>query len=53
MLRVIKKVVSLYGPRKYLIEGFPRDRADLYELNRLADNHSDLEVFGYIQLEME
>ena len=29
VLRVIKKVLSLYGPRKYLVEGFPRDQADL------------------------
>jgi len=35
-MKILKRSMALFGPRKYLIEGFPRSETDLKELNSLA-----------------
>jgi len=44
--------MSLYGPRKYLLEGFPRNQADVTALSGLSNQYDRVEVMGYINIEM-
>lgn len=43
---------SLYGPRKYLLEGFPRSETDIKELTALCTKYPRVELLGYINLNL-
>jgi hypothetical protein len=45
-------VFSLYGPRKYLLEGFPRSESDIKELTTLFSKYPGVELLGYINLNL-
>lgn len=52
-MRVLKKVMNLYGPRKYLIDFFPRNEADLAEFEAVCRKYREVEFQGYLQLHLE
>ena len=52
VLNVLRRFLSLYGPRKYLIEGFPRNEADVTALNAMVKQYSRVEMMGYINIEL-
>lgn len=52
IIRILKRIFALYGPRKYLIEGFPRNEADLSALTDLCKKYERVELLGYINLSL-
>jgi adenylate kinase family enzyme len=52
ILRIIKRILSLYGPRKYLLEGFPRNQADVTALSGMCTQFERVELMGYINIDM-
>ena len=52
IIKIIKKVFTLYGPRKYLIEGFPRDMNDVAAFEAFMNKYSRVELMGYINIEL-
>lgn len=39
VLKVLQKVIVLYGPRKYLVDNFPRNTSDASEFEALCGRH--------------
>lgn len=50
VLKVLQKVVVLYGPRKYLVDNFPRNICDAGEFEALCGKHPEIGFEGYLQL---
>lgn len=52
VLKVLKRFLSLFGPRKYLVEGFPRNEADVTALNAMVKHYDRVELMGYINIQL-
>ena len=52
VVKILKRILSLYGPRKYLLEGFPRNQADCTALEQMCSQYSRIELMGYINIEL-
>jgi adenylate kinase family enzyme len=49
IVRLLKKAIALNGTRRYLIDGFPRNKENMESFNRIVGNEVDVRNLIYFE----